>query len=85
MKENDLRLTRCFAAVFPQLSEDEIRAASADETAAWDSLGGVTLAAVVQEEFGIEIEPDVLPDLDSYRALREYLGRVNPAGEQEAP
>ncbi len=84
MKENELRLTRCFAAAFPQLSDDEIRFASADQTAAWDSLAGVTLAAVVQEEFGIEIEPDALPGLDSYTALREYVCRVNPPGEQES-
>ncbi len=84
MTENDLRLTRCFLAVFPQLTDDEIQIVSAATTGEWDSLAGVTLAAVVQEEFGIEIDTGVLPDLDSYRALREYIGRVNLPGEQEA-
>lgn len=81
MSENENRLIRCFASVFPELSAEEIRLASAESTESWDSLTAVTLAAVVQEEFCIEIDPDVLPDLGSFDALRDYLRRVNPADD----
>jgi acyl carrier protein len=47
----------------------------------WDSLSAVTLAAVVQEEFNLEIDPEVLPQLDSFAAFRACLHRLSPAGE----
>ena len=81
MSENENRLIRCFASVFPELNAEEIRRASADSTASWDSLTAVTLAAVIQEEFCLEIDPEALPDLGSYQALGDYLARANPAGE----
>jgi hypothetical protein len=36
---------------------------------------------VIQEEFCMEIDPEVLPDMGSFEALRDYLRRANPAGE----
>jgi acyl carrier protein len=73
MLDQDERLIRCFASVFPTLTPEQIEAASSDSVGVWDSLSSVTLAAVIQEEFNVEIEPDALPDLDSFRAFREYL------------
>ena len=81
MSENENLLIQCFASVFPELSAEEIRAASAESTESWDSLTAVTLAAVIQEEFCMEIDPEVLPDMGSFEALRDYLRRANPAGE----
>ena len=81
MSENENRLIRCFASVFPGLTPEEIRATGVDTTGGWDSLSAVTLAAVVQEEFGLEIDAQVLPGLDSFAAFRSYLRQVNPAGE----
>jgi len=71
------RLVRCFASVFPALSEDEIRAASADSSGVWDSLATVTLGAVIEEEFSVAIDPNVLPDLDSFKA---FLACLRQAG-----
>jgi len=73
MHDLDERLIRCFASVFPALSQEEIENASSESEGIWDSLSSVTLAAVVQEEFNVEIEPDALPDLDSFQAFRQYL------------
>jgi acyl carrier protein len=74
-------LIRCFGSVFPSLTEDEIRAASDDATGSWDSLTSVTLAAVIQEEFSMEIAPEDLPELHSFAAFRSFVHRINPAGE----
>jgi acyl carrier protein len=73
MRDHDERLIRCFASVFPALTQKEIEDASSDSVGTWDSLSSVTLAAVIQEEFNIEIEPDALANLDSFRAFRDYL------------
>jgi acyl carrier protein len=67
--------------VFPSLTPEEIRVARAESTGSWDSLTAVTLAAVIQEEFCMEIDPELLPDMDSFDAFRNYLRRANPAGE----
>ena len=73
MRDLDERLILCFASVFPGLTPEQIRNASSDSVGTWDSLSSVTLAAVIQEEFDVEIEPDALPNLDSFRAFRDYL------------
>jgi acyl carrier protein len=75
MIEQEDRLIRCFSSVFPELTHEEICASSAESTGTWDSLSHVTLAALVEEEFGIKIQPDVLPNLDSFQAFLEYLQR----------
>lgn len=77
MSELENRLVRCFASVFPGLGEEEILTATADSSGVWDSLSTVTLAAVIEEEFGVQIDPDVLPDLTSFDAFRAYLETVN--------
>jgi acyl carrier protein len=81
MSENESRLIRCFASVFPDLTPEEIRLSSAESVGSWDSLSAVRLAAVIQEEFLVEIDEDVLPDLDSFGAFWSYLRGLNPADE----
>jgi acyl carrier protein len=73
MPDQEERLLRCFSSVFPALTEEEIKNATADSVGVWDSLSTVTLAAVIQEEFSIEIDPETLPNLNSYQAFRDYL------------
>jgi acyl carrier protein len=41
----------------------------------------VTLVAVVQEEFGVEIAPEELANLDSFSAFGVYLERQQAAGK----
>lgn len=73
MPELDDRLTRCFASVFPALPPDQIQAASVESVPAWDSLAAVTLIAVLEEEFNTPIDLMEMPELTSYRAVRDYL------------
>jgi acyl carrier protein len=81
MSEQENRLIRCFASVFPGLSVEELRSMNSESAGNWDSLSTVTLAAVVQQEFNLEIDPEVLPQLDSFEAFRTYLQVLSPAGE----
>jgi acyl carrier protein len=80
MSELESRLIRCFASVFPTLSADEIRAIDSEAAGNWDSLSTVTLAAVVQEEFNVEIEPDLVPELTSFTAFERYLRSAGLGG-----
>jgi acyl carrier protein len=73
--EINARLTRCFAVVFPDLSPDRIPLASQPDVPGWDSVAAITLLTVVEEEFGIKIDLELLPDLDSFAALSEHLSR----------
>jgi len=75
MPDLDLRLERCFASVFPGLTQEEIRSGLAED-GMWDSLSRVTLVAVVQEEFGVDIPPEAASDLNSFDAFRMYLERL---------
>jgi acyl carrier protein len=75
--EGDERLRRCFAAVFPTLPPDEIPTASIDTVAEWDSLAAVTLAALVEEEFDVEIPDEALSELTSFAAVGDFLRSVH--------
>jgi acyl carrier protein len=76
VKEN---LTKCFSTVFPELSPEEIVAASPNTVGAWDSLSAVTLMALIEEEFGIRLEPDGKLDNMSFENL---LPRITEAVSQ---
>jgi acyl carrier protein len=82
MCDQESRLVRCFASVFPGLTTEEIRNTSTDSAGIWDSLSSVTLAAVIEEEFGVAIDPDELVTLDSFAAYWNYLQSVGIARRQ---
>jgi acyl carrier protein len=69
------RLVTCFQTVFPDLPEAEIPAATQASVAAWDSVAVITLANVVEDEFGIQVDFDLLAELDSFGRFHEYLCR----------
>jgi len=73
MNEVRSRLSKCFAAVFPELIEAEILRATPDSVASWDSLASVTLVSVIEEEFSVEIKPDDLEQLVSFDKVLNYL------------
>jgi acyl carrier protein len=73
MIEVQQRLVRCFSMVFPDLSPDQILTASVETVQQWDSLAAVTLVALLQEEFGLEIDFGDLPQLQSFEAVLGYL------------
>lgn len=80
MPERESQLVRCFSCVFPDLPVERIPSARAQSLELWDSLASVTLAALVQETFGVEIDLLDLPELDSFEAFRAYLERHAAAG-----
>lgn len=83
MTESQDRLVRCFSSVFPTLSEAEIRAADVVPLFDLDSLAGVTLVTLIDQEFDVTIDlPDLL-ELGSFEAISQFLQkRKNPP---EAP
>ena len=70
---NEQRLIRCFKAVFPELTETDVARASVSRLAAWDSVATVTLAASVEEEFGIQFEADEIERMNSFQSFLEYV------------
>ncbi|MGD0500276.1 MAG: acyl carrier protein [Bryobacteraceae bacterium] len=67
------RLATCFQTVFPDLPEAEIPAATQAAVAAWDSVAAITLVNVIEDEFGIQVDFDLLGELDSFGRIHEYL------------
>ena len=77
MADTNSRLSSCFGAVFPELPADQLVNASASSIASWDSVATITLFSVIEEEFGITIAPEEIPDLVSYELILDYLsGRL---------
>jgi len=77
------RLALCFSAVFPNRSREEILFASQASIMEWDSLASVTLLAVIQQEFEVDIDLFDLEGLDSFRLLLDYLQRQAARGDGE--
>jgi acyl carrier protein len=46
---------------------------------AWDSLAAVTLVAVLQEEFGLQINLIDLPELVSFAGVQNYVRKHKSA------
>jgi len=80
MREVDVKekLTKCFSTVFPELSAEEIVMASPSGPGAWDSLTAVTLMALVEEELGIQLEPNGEPESMSFENI---LARITKGAE----
>ncbi len=74
------RLINCFELVFPDLPQLEIPSASQTSIAAWDSVAAITMVNVVEDEFNLQIDLDILADLDSFERILAYLEtEVQPA------
>jgi acyl carrier protein len=73
MADTEERLRRCFSAVFPNLAAEQITNASPLTVAAWDSVASVTVFALVEEEFALEIDVQDMKNLLSFVSLRGYL------------
>jgi len=78
MAELERRLVNCFATVFPELAPQEIPIVSMGSLASWDSVAGITLLSVIEEEFGLRILPDDVAGLVSFELILDYLRTVSP-------
>lgn len=67
------RLRECFVEVFPDLADDQIETAVRAEMSEWDSLATLTLLAVVEEEFGLQLDDEAIARLTSFSAVREVV------------
>jgi acyl carrier protein len=84
VNDHDDRLMRCFMSAFPGATRDEIRTAKFDSIAGWDSLRGVALLAVLDEEFGIQIDLSELLELETFDSMKRYLlerGVISPGNK----
>ena len=58
------------------LKIEDVSNASIETVDAWDSIGQMSLIAVIEDSFGIEIQPDDIITLNSYEkgieVLRKY-------------
>jgi acyl carrier protein len=79
MDDTRQRLTGCFQVVFPDLPEAVIPAASQETVPAWDSVAAITMVSVIEDEFGVELDLDDLPDLDSFEKIHAYVQKLQPA------
>jgi len=75
-----VRLMRCFSAVFPTLPEQQIATATLETVDGWDSVAAATLVTTIEEEFGIEFDVEALGNLTSYQSIFDYLSAL-PARE----
>jgi len=66
-------LTKCFAAVFPELTSEEILAATPATVKSWDSVATLNLLTVIEQEFGIEIDFTRLLESLSYEQIAAYI------------
>jgi acyl carrier protein len=76
MDNTEERLIKVFETVFPELSVDQIRAASQTTVANWDSVAAITLMNVMEEEFSIEIDFDRAAELSSFPEILGYVKEV---------
>jgi len=73
MRDMNDRLLRCVASIFPSLTPEEIRAADVEQLVDTDSLAGVTLLALIDQEFGVELSMMDLLNLQTFHAVQRYL------------
>lgn len=73
MNDVPARLSRCFSAAFPGLKPDQVASATVQSVAAWDSVATVTLLALIEEEFGVQVDLEAPDRFESYRGLLDYL------------
>jgi acyl carrier protein len=73
MDNTEERLVKVFQTVFPELTEDQIRAATQGTVAAWDSVAAITLMNVMEEEFSVEIDFDRAAELTSFSEILQYV------------
>jgi acyl carrier protein len=71
-----VRLMRCFSAVFPTLPEQQIATATLETVEGWDSVAAATLITTIEEEFGMEFDVEGLGNLTSYRSIFDYLSAL---------
>lgn len=72
MNNTKERLESCFRLVFPEL-KIPVERVTTQSVAEWDSVAAITLTNVIEEEFGFQMDLDVLAELDSFPKVLAYV------------
>ncbi len=75
MPDLDDQLQRCVLCAFPALTVESLDRINIAQLAASDSLAAVSLAAILGQEFGVDLDMDDLRAMDSLDALRARIAR----------
>ena len=78
------KLVECMKTVFPTVPEEKLADASIENLEQWDSLSTVTIAALIEESFEIEIEPENLAKLTSFQNIASFLKEQESKKETNA-
>ena len=73
MDDVSRRLTKCFQVVFPNLPEAEVALASQSSIETWDSIATITLGNVIEEEFSVTMDFEILPELNSFDGMLAWV------------
>ena len=60
-----------------EIPMEEVEAAAMESVAKWDSIGQMSLVAIIEDAFGIEFEPDEVMQFTSFEAGKEILKNHN--------
>jgi acyl carrier protein len=78
------KLVECMKTVFPTVPEEKLADASIENLGQWDSLSTVTIAALIEESFEIEIAPENLVKLTSFQNIASFLKELESKKETNA-
>jgi acyl carrier protein len=67
------RLAGCFRIVFPGIPPENVYTLSQSDFPQWDSVAAITLVNVIEEEFGIELDFEVLAELTSFSLILDHV------------
>ncbi len=56
-----------------EITLEEVETANMDGVDRWDSIGQMSLVAMIEDEFGIEMDPDEVMQFTSFAAGMEIL------------
>ena len=56
-----------------EISMEEVETATMESVDKWDSIGQMSLIAIVEDAFGIELEPEEVMQFTSFEAAKDIL------------
>ena len=74
--DNSTKYSQVFMATFG-LSAEQLPGLKYQDVAAWDSVGHMSLAAALEEAFGISLEADDIIDFSSFEKGKEILAKYD--------
>lgn len=60
-----------------EISMEEVEGATMESVDKWDSIGQMSLVAIIEDAFGIELVPDEVMQFTSFEAGKEILKNHN--------